>query len=1282
MATTTTNTTTINTTSNSSDVLKLKTLTEKLRLEISELRAELQAEKCAVRELKVQNDKNLRKHKIELQSREQSFKRQLSETAHNNRSRNDHTTDSGKRQTKNIDNTNCSGNSSDFCENCRKLTNENKTFKQTNKELEERLQNLLEADRLKASDLRAQHENHLIELQRIQRSTRIETQRLLEELKTKDHLIDQLKRRPLQQSQQNRIQHNGKINATNNKSTQTTELMRKLINGRDPTTIDHNLDDTTKLQSNQVVIESITNQCSTDIEHNNNNKIDVLIKQACCYQPTMITTNANESESIIKNTHDMPAALKERLAVGHLIVDDKHEQQQLFTINNNQKQYLKEDNIVNDTTPQSQINKHRKELYYRPLVDIERAIVEEDTDSAVSSAPSSLSPQPYHHVSSTSNSPLHHQYNNNNNQTIQQQQQHQQQSTITAADLWYRHNNGNNNVIVDQQSNDNSKNVIDNTTAIQAVQQCTLEKGELQTELAIAKCQVRELERALLVTREIKNNNQNNNTNNSNSTTNNNDNNTINLLKERIRCLEAHEQQLLRQLQQLREQNELQEFRILELEECHEKWSLRSQSSSELRDIETSRVVTPITNDTNDCTLINDNDNMNEHDLIREHLLVMLNKTQDPDDRHCLQQVTTLLDNLETLSQEHSNCCGVDDQDDDVDDHFNIHIHHDDAIINNYYYSDTTQTTPLHHAPTKQDHDNNEFTKHLILKKKQLSQASSLQESGIFEADDVISVQTQTDLQDLTVPNKTDIRLSELTAEIQKLNKIRASIEENGKKTVNHQAHSLPIHKELEFYKNRLEMLENKINIYESSGDMQMKRLKERLNHEIVLTTQVTDLQTKLNKLEQENRRLEEEKCEFEEAENDTRLQYQQLEIELKMTQEYLHDLEEARNAVKRKLKDAKQHTQYWEQMFTRCEARNYELEEYQLELQCKHDFLVQILPVLILYSLWYYHQNQRSIEWGNKSLNTASNNNIVTCGNNKKIVELMENNKELRKQIDIYKQREDAYIETLQQADNIWAEMETEYKRRIQVIEDHEIQLKTQIKQLEDNDLVQRKNIQEFNERILDLEDIERRQYEQIKYLENEKKFLLKENTCIKDELTNAKNEWHHIKDNLEGACHVEMERLRKKIRSLQDDLDISTKVIEDTEESYQKEISILKIQLQKLNKELLHLDITNSELRELITQLETRISELQTNLLEQRLQSDRTIKNLTSELMSQRENTQSLFRKRSFNSFDQHLSLLTQSTSTSNLLNASSTASQNNVLSLRDELQKSDSNLNNTLH
>lgn len=135
MATTTTNTTTINTTSNSSDVLKLKTLTEKLRLEISELRAELQAEKCAVRELKIQNDKNLRKHKLELQSREQSFKRQLSETAHNN-----HTTDSGKRQTKNIDNTNGSGNSSDFCENCRKLTNENKTFKLMNKELEERLQ--------------------------------------------------------------------------------------------------------------------------------------------------------------------------------------------------------------------------------------------------------------------------------------------------------------------------------------------------------------------------------------------------------------------------------------------------------------------------------------------------------------------------------------------------------------------------------------------------------------------------------------------------------------------------------------------------------------------------------------------------------------------------------------------------------------------------------------------------------------------------------------------------------------------------------------------------------------------------------------------------------------------------------------------------------------------------------------------------------------------------------------------------------------------------------------
>lgn len=49
-------------------------------------------------------------------------------------------------------------------------------------------------------------------------------------------------------------------------------------------------------------------------------------------------------------------------------------------------------------------------------------------------------------------------------------------------------------------------------------------------------------------------------------------------LTERVKSLEAREATLLHELGDLREQNELLEFRILELEECHDKVSLHTMS--------------------------------------------------------------------------------------------------------------------------------------------------------------------------------------------------------------------------------------------------------------------------------------------------------------------------------------------------------------------------------------------------------------------------------------------------------------------------------------------------------------------------------------------------------------------------------------------------------------------------------------------------------------------------------------------------------------------------------
>lgn len=159
-------------------------------------------------------------------------------------------------------------------------------------------------------------------------------------------------------------------------------------------------------------------------------------------------------------------------------------------------------------------------------------VVEEDNDSAVSSAPSSLSPQPYPGAPCFP-------------------QQYHGSTTGGSVDS-----------AIEEPPTSLSPQppLSDGYTSPRASpppdDQTVWEKNG-ESELSIAKRQVRELEKALLVTRGVKND-----TRQTQITA---------TLTERIKNLEAREASLLHEIGDLREQNELLEFRILELEECHDK---------------------------------------------------------------------------------------------------------------------------------------------------------------------------------------------------------------------------------------------------------------------------------------------------------------------------------------------------------------------------------------------------------------------------------------------------------------------------------------------------------------------------------------------------------------------------------------------------------------------------------------------------------------------------------------------------------------------------------------
>lgn len=151
------------------------------------------------------------------------------------------------------------------------------------------------------------------------------------------------------------------------------------------------------------------------------------------------------------------------------------------------------------------------------------------------------------------------------------------------------------------------------------------------------------------------------------------------------------------------------------------------------------------------------------------------------------------------------------------------------------------------------------------------SYTDCLQESGIFEEDiysEAVSEATQT--AERPIEKTIDVLSTDLTEELRKLSRIREKIEERKVPLVDDR-----VAKELSFYKEHWRTLERKIEAYECAGDDRAKLLAASIDRESRLSGEVKNLYGTIDKLKQQNRLLEEEKCEFEEAENDTRLRCQ-----------------------------------------------------------------------------------------------------------------------------------------------------------------------------------------------------------------------------------------------------------------------------------------------------------------------------------------------------------------------------------------------------------------------
>ncbi|XP_021919647.1 myosin-8 isoform X3 [Zootermopsis nevadensis] len=1184
-----------------------------------------------------------------------------------------------------------------------------------NKQLEQRLQVALQADRQKSSDLRSQHEQHEMQMMQLRKTSQQEIHRLLEELKSKQRTILQLERQ---------------VNLLTGRMQKHQEQLVECQHDPRPRECEYPEVNCVRARERRLV--------HNQVEHQDNMK-----KVAETQAQEMV----EEGDGPLHTDHQLET-LRNDIEERDKIIDKL-------------QQAAREKNRRLDQLT----NRHRKEQarqFYRQFMELEPvAELEEDSsaeeDSLTSSGSPVPSPKPY------------------------------------PGDMWAE--------LTDKQYHDTLyscllKEHLELQREYQFLQ--TRLKRELaepnrirlrlEHELAASRTRVRKLKR-MLAEKE----------------------GGEAVLTERIAELEA-------EAHDLHEQNELLEFRILELEECQENSSVRSHgpdmrdvwTDTENDDVSDSGIQSlPSSEDTSSDTDISIHDVKTEvrKEELKGCLLEIANSSSSIADRCCLQQVLALLEKYEMCLEEGSSNVAM--QDRPKGGRALQNLSESMGINDSSKFTSRIIATVLpftdHSVDTNKDINDGERNEI----KKQLKNAECLQESGIFEEAEYNCQGTQTDsviaeplIEEFKSPFETGV-VGDLCAEIQKLNEFRERVEEASNCCGNKrllrvgevQGDQLPPDtKELEYCRERLQLLEDKVRVYESSGETQARLLAERLQKEVCLSAQVKELSTKVQHLIMENKRLEEEKCELEEAENDARLKCQKLEVKLVALNKKKCDLQEQlqeehrtinhlRNKLtesEQKMHESKSQVNYLEVMLNKYEQRNYDLEEHEVDLKHRLQMLENSMPLLLIWNMWKLmqvtgisctdtnaavtnalvkvkgrnHLGDRHRDRSNSSLklsvgecppcldtpesstlqdneqeqqrilieknkeekmwwvteeqlqsrlqvletqagslnaaihcykeseekykkritelenelhamksglqvpgiNTASElapktkieiqisqNQLSKCRSvcceeiecMKKLQELVQSENDMKEHIN---QLEKAYMETLQQADKMWSEMENSFKRRISDAEHNEAVMTEKVRKLEESETKLRQAFQHneenemLMEKIQNMEKCEKRSAERIHILEAEKHQLTEEINHLREALQSMQMELNKTKEMVAGPLKEELLKERKLSRSLHDEISTMEKESHDRSNAQQTQINCLKVQLSKTSRDLVDLECTNGELKEEVETLEAKVSELKGIIEQQKQNEEKLIIQMSQTILNKEQELEETRREMRF--------------------------------------------------
>ncbi|XP_023169732.2 centrosome-associated protein CEP250-like isoform X4 [Drosophila hydei] len=595
----------------------------------------------------------------------------------------------------------------------------------------------------------------------------------------------------------------------------------------------------------------------------------------------------------------------------------------------------------------------------------------------------------------------------------------------------------------------------------------------------------------------------------------------INELLQRIKDLEEEQVQLNTEASELREQNELLEFRILELED-----------------------------DKMDGTCA-------DHCLRLENLLRKTSHQLEEKDKRCLQQLLLCVQQLDL-----------------------------EAIVEPDTWQATTKAEPRSRhsriVATVQPYSNSATPTAPTTPSKQLQrlQNSSLTESGVF---------VECDLSTTT---------------------------------------SIAEHPHLQYYQERLIQLESKLLVYESSGETQAKHLAERLQRELQLNKQVKELSERVELLVEQNALLDEAKCEFEEAENDTRFHLQRNEEELEILRQRNVELEFGKDALAAKYRDCRAECLILRDDLCAAERQLEHLQAERQRVKQQLESLYRSLPLLLICRLL---QLARISAGGNRSTSSnmgneeslprrahagatgACKSNCRPCCSDeaKQIIKqsCKDSNKGPNVPFDENAAREISYLkeeiktlrsslkelntqhyDAMETADSHWVELEREYKAKEQAYRTKELCLKQKINQLQD---CLRDDSRAAAEKIQQLEESEHRLKLCLVRLTKEHRDLMEQKVALAKEV-----ESRAADEQKQQPLATELESERRRNQTLTEDLNFTKKLQQSMEEQLKAETDCLRQQIYDLKKDFMNTEVTNGELKEEVNTLETKIAEMEKQL------------------------------------------------------------------------------------